>query len=165
MRLKNNDGDAAKIQKRLLVKLEKQMEEYRDQEEKQYELLETGTDRQSATATLLCHFADAQAVKERYTVSETGVTIRIESNGEIGYTLPAFLFDGEKQTEIVVEEHSLTVSYEDWSCRYTTSGRITDLQKIAANRNGHYRAFLAEGKDMLDLRVEITKKPSAENQV
>lgn len=130
-----------------------------------YELLETGTDRQSATATLLCHFADAQAVKERYTVSETGVTIRIESNGEIGYTLPAFLFDGEKQTEIVVEEHSLTVSYEDWSCRYTTSGRITDLQKIAANRNGHYRAFLAEGKDMLDLRVEITKKPSAENQV
>ena len=42
MRLKNNDGDAVKIQKRLLQKLEKQMEEYRDQEEKQYELLETG---------------------------------------------------------------------------------------------------------------------------
>jgi hypothetical protein len=42
MRLKNNDGDAVKIQKRLLQKLEKQMAEYRDQEEKQYELLETG---------------------------------------------------------------------------------------------------------------------------
>ena len=41
MHLKNNDGDAIKIQKRLLAKLEKQMEEYRDQEEKQYELLET----------------------------------------------------------------------------------------------------------------------------
>lgn len=42
LRLKNNDGDAVKIQKRLLQKLEKQMAEYRDQEDKQYELLETG---------------------------------------------------------------------------------------------------------------------------
>ena len=42
LRLKNNDGDALKIQKRLLQKLEKQMEEYRVQEDNQYELLETG---------------------------------------------------------------------------------------------------------------------------
>lgn len=41
-KVKNGDGDAAKIQQRLLSKLEKQMEEYRDQEEKQYDLLETG---------------------------------------------------------------------------------------------------------------------------
>lgn len=41
LKVKNGDGDARKIQQRLLVKLEKQMEEYRDQEENQYELLET----------------------------------------------------------------------------------------------------------------------------
>lgn len=41
-RLKNDDGNAKKIQQRLLAKLEKQMDEYRAQEEKQYELLETG---------------------------------------------------------------------------------------------------------------------------
>lgn len=40
LKVKNGDGDAAKIQKRLLKKLEKQMEEYREQEEYQYELLE-----------------------------------------------------------------------------------------------------------------------------
>lgn len=40
-RLQNNDGDAAKIQRKLVKKLEQQMAEYRDQEEKQYELLET----------------------------------------------------------------------------------------------------------------------------
>lgn len=40
-RLKNDDGNARKIQQRLLEKLEKQMEEYRDQEETQFELLET----------------------------------------------------------------------------------------------------------------------------
>lgn len=41
-KLKNGDGEAATIQKRLIAKLAKQMEEYRQQEEKQFELLETG---------------------------------------------------------------------------------------------------------------------------
>lgn len=41
LKVKNGDGDARKIQQRLLVKLEKQMEDYRLQEERQYDLLET----------------------------------------------------------------------------------------------------------------------------
>lgn len=41
LKVKNGDGQAAKIQQRLLEKLEKQMQEYRDQEEHQFELLET----------------------------------------------------------------------------------------------------------------------------
>lgn len=42
LKVKNDDGNAAKIQQKLLTKLEKQMEEYRAQEEKQFDLLETG---------------------------------------------------------------------------------------------------------------------------
>ena len=41
-KLKNGDGNAAVIQKKRLEKLAKQMAEYRVQEDKQYELLETG---------------------------------------------------------------------------------------------------------------------------
>jgi hypothetical protein len=41
-KLKNGDGNAAVIQKRKLEKLSKQMEDYRQQEDKQYEFLETG---------------------------------------------------------------------------------------------------------------------------
>lgn len=41
LKVKNGDGDARKIQQRLLVKLEKQMEDYRAQEDRQYDLLET----------------------------------------------------------------------------------------------------------------------------
>lgn len=41
-KLENGDGKAVAIQKRMLERLEKQMEEYRQQEEKQYDLLETG---------------------------------------------------------------------------------------------------------------------------
>ena len=42
LKVKNDDGNARKIQERLLAKLEKQMAEYREQEEKQFDLLETG---------------------------------------------------------------------------------------------------------------------------
>lgn len=55
LKVKNNDGNAAKIQRRLLDKLMQQMEGFREQEDKQYELLETGRytqdlfDRRNAT--------------------------------------------------------------------------------------------------------------------
>ncbi len=42
VKLKDGDGDALKIKKSLLDKLEKQLAEYKQQEEKQYEFLETG---------------------------------------------------------------------------------------------------------------------------
>lgn len=41
-KLKNGEGDAAAIQKKRIDKLSKQLAEFRDQEDKQYELLETG---------------------------------------------------------------------------------------------------------------------------
>lgn len=41
LKVANGDGDAVKIQQKLIAKLEKQMSEYRDQEDEQYELLET----------------------------------------------------------------------------------------------------------------------------
>lgn len=41
-KLKNGDGDSLKIKKSLLDKLEKQLAEFKQQEEKQYEFLETG---------------------------------------------------------------------------------------------------------------------------
>lgn len=41
-KLQNGDGNARKIQERLVAKLEKKMEEYRAQEDRQYELLEKG---------------------------------------------------------------------------------------------------------------------------
>lgn len=42
MKITNDEGNAIKIQKALLIKYEEQMNEYRAQEEKQFDLLETG---------------------------------------------------------------------------------------------------------------------------
>lgn len=44
LKVQNGDGDARKIQQRLLAKLEDQMAKYRAQEERQYELVETNPD-------------------------------------------------------------------------------------------------------------------------
>jgi hypothetical protein len=41
-KMRNGEGNSVAIQKKLLERLEKQMEEYRQQEEKQFDLLETG---------------------------------------------------------------------------------------------------------------------------
>lgn len=43
LKVANNDGDARKIQERRLTQLQKEMEEYLTQEDKQYDLLEKGT--------------------------------------------------------------------------------------------------------------------------
>ena len=127
-------------------------------EANRYEVLNRLTDDRGAFADLLCSFASERKVKESYRVSGDGVSIAISSEGELGFVLPAFDFDGEKYTEISVDEHSLSVEYDGWLCRYTTDGTIVDLNRIAANRNGHYKTFLAVGEQEIHVKIEIIKQ-------
>lgn len=127
------------------------------EENAKYEVLESRTDKNSASATILCNFTDSQIIKEHYTVNENGVSITIEGDGEIGYAIPAFSFDGESAPGIFAEKQRLTVFYGEWLCRYTTDGIILDLNQIAANRNGHYRIFAATAQNTLNVKIEITK--------
>ena len=123
-----------------------------------YEVLNSETDKNSASATMICKFPDGRAVREHYTVDKNGISITVEGEGEIGYALPAFCFDGEASPEITVEDSSLKVSWQGWTCRYMTNGMILDLNAVAANRNGHYRAFIAKSEGALNVRVEIVKE-------
>lgn len=123
-----------------------------------YELLCHDTADGTARAAMLCRFADGQTVQARYTVSERGVEITLQGEGEIGFALPALCFDGETAADIRVDDRTLTVSYENWCCRYTTDGTIVALNKTAANRNGHYRALLAAKQHTLHVCVEIVEK-------
>jgi hypothetical protein len=113
---------------------------------------------ESATALLICRFSSGKAVKSRYTVSKNGVSVSIDGAGEIAFSLPAFEFDGETHTEITTDEHTLQIRYEGWVCRYVTDGRIIDLNSVAENRNGRYRAFSAIGKEHLGVHIEILKE-------
>ena len=125
--------------------------------EGKYTLVSTCQDASTANATLLCRFADT-TVEEAYTVSHKGVSVALTGEGEVGFALPALVFDGEIAPEITCDGKTLTISYEGWVCRYTTNGTITDLNKTAANRNGHYQAFLAHGQDVLNVNIQITKE-------
>ena len=108
-----------------------------------------------ANAEMLCRFENGKATKNRYTVSKSGVMIEITGEEKVAHMLPAFAFDGECETSIVCTENTLEVIYKGWMCRYTTSGRIVDLEKTAQNRNGHYRAFAAIGSEQLNVQIEI----------
>jgi len=127
------------------------------EESAKHEVINTATDEDSASATVLCKLSDNKTVREHYSVNENGVSITVHGEGEIGYSLPAFCFDGEVSPTITVGDNTLTVSYDGWICRYTVSGVISDLNMIAANRNGHYRAFIATAENDLNIKIEITK--------
>lgn len=122
-----------------------------------YEEINLTKDAVSASVSMQCRFADGQSVREQYTVSETGVQIEISGEGSVAYMLPAFAFDGETHSAISQDAHTLTVSYEGWICRYSTDGEITDLEKTAANRNGHYRVFAAFSEKNLRVQIEIVR--------
>ena len=108
-----------------------------------------------ANATLCYDFFGETAVTADYRVDSNGVEITCRAPGEIGQLLPAFDFDGETHTEITATEHTLTVAYQGWICRYTTNGTLENLGRTARNRNGCYQSFLARGEKELTLKVEI----------
>lgn len=122
-----------------------------------YQTAKLGHDDQTATAELLCCFANGIAVKGFYTVSENGVTVDLCGEGDIAFSLPAFAFDGETHTEITVAPNLLEIRYEGYVCRYETNGNVVDLGFTAENRNGCYRAYAAVNNKALHVKITIEK--------
>ncbi len=126
----------------------------------------------TAFAALCCTFADGTAVHSSYAVGQNGVTVHVRGRGEIALLLPAFAFDGEVHPDVVWTQDAMCITYRGWLCRYTvekdaaaedTQARsgaavITDTGCLAANRNGHYRVFAAQGRE--ELTVRITMEPA-----
>ena len=119
-----------------------------------YDLSSLGADDEEARAAFVCRFGE-KTVLALHKVSDEGVTVSLSGDGVIGYLLPAFDFDGEAKTTVTHTDTTLSVSYGSWICRYTVNGKISDIGKTGANRNGIYRAFLAEGKNSLTVKIEI----------
>ncbi|MBQ8743422.1 MAG: hypothetical protein IJZ03_08665 [Clostridia bacterium] len=69
--------------------------------------------------------------------------------------LPAFYFDGEEYTDIKLHGSTLSVSYKGYTCIYTSSAPIKDMDRICANRNGNYKSFYTSAKKSVSLKIEI----------
>lgn len=118
------------------------------------------TEKNIAFVETECVFATGDGVKVKYALSDSGLEIIASGDGDVLVMLPAFSFDGEEYTEITAAERSLSVSYNGYTCRYTTDGKICDTGHIGANRNGHYRAFYAKSFGKMMIGVKIVKNES-----
>ena len=111
----------------------------------------------SANATLSLQIGDKTEVISDYTVSESGVEIKVRGEGKVGLMLPAFAFDGECRTEIVNEKRILRIIYSGYECRYITDADIVGPQFTAKNRSGYYDAYRCEGDGEVNVKIEIVK--------
>ncbi len=101
-----------------------------------------------------CKNTDGLKIKQTCIVSENGVELKAEGDGEVEILFPVFAFDGENETTRTVSGNSAEVEYKGWKCIYTAVGEITKGD-VYANRNGHYIRMNIKGKDSVTLKIEI----------
>ena len=56
-----------------------------------------------------------------------------------------------------INRSDAAVLYGGYVCEYKTDGEVVDKEQLIANRNGHYRALFAKGKNKVLLHIEIKK--------
>ena len=109
---------------------------------------------QDADSAWACWKAGDMDWKCRLTAK--GLASTLTGPGRVALSLPAFAFDGARETEIVPGGQTLAIRYRGWTCTYTTDGVIVDTGKTFYNRNGRYRAFEARGEKILKVDVALT---------
>ena len=90
------------------------------------------------SAAFDCVFNEERLFTEKCTVTSGGVDI--EFCGADGILVPAFLFDGANETEIITTNGQITVKYNGSFCKYIFDGEFEDYG-VFFNRNGRYRAY------------------------
>ncbi|MBR1970853.1 MAG: hypothetical protein IKA17_10930 [Clostridia bacterium] len=120
-----------------------------------YKLVEKMVKDECVQVKFECETCDGAKVFQTCILSDDGVEVRASGNGDVRILFVLFDYDGEQETKISVSEKSAIVSYKGSRCVYSTNGVITDMNRMYANRNGHYRAMAANGKDSVSLKIEM----------
>lgn len=121
------------------------------------EVISYYTDESAAYGEVKNELENGALLTTSYKVDADGVLVKIKGSEGVACMLPAFFFDGEKYTEIKQSENELCVSYEGYVCRYTVNGEITDTNTVTANRNGHYKKYVAYADKELTVGIKIEK--------
>ena len=90
-------------------------------------------------------------------LTKDGLDSTLAGGDEVAMRLPAFAFDGERETEIASDGKTLSIRHRGWKCAYSTDGKIVDTGHVSCNRNGRYRVFEARGDRHLSVRVTIER--------
>ncbi len=108
------------------------------QEGVRHTLLSKNQSPERCAAVFACSLNEEPLLHAEYAVSSAGVEVSFP--GADGILLPAFLFDGVKETEISATRGQILVKYNGSFCRYTFSGEPEEYG-LFFNRNGRYRAY------------------------
>ncbi len=126
-------------------------------EEAEYTVIKEEEGSDFCRIALATDFSKNVRLESEYTVSQDGVEILVTGEGDIGFMLPAFTYDGTDYTRITSDDHTLCVEYKGYTSVITTDGVIEDTGLVGANRNGYYRRFVCAGKDSLRIKIKIEK--------
>ncbi len=109
----------------------------------------------TAKAEFACVSSGRELFRETCTVSENGVRIEVAGDGDVEIVFPVFEYDGACHTVRTVGENTVAVTYGGYTCVFSTDGVIAAAGLTYGNRNGHYLAFSAGGKNKVSLTVKI----------
>ena len=123
----------------------------------EYKLIEKYVGEDAVKVKFECKTPNAPALNKTIIVTEEGVEMHVETEGEILITFPMFFFDGKEYTQIEVAKDSASVTYRGYKCTYTTNGMLSDEKRTYANRNGHYKAFTTKNTNHVALKIAICK--------
>lgn len=111
-----------------------------------------------------CRLNNGIEIHEKCILSDDGVQLsfiggkNFTDDKKLCCVLPVFEDDGKNKTVVKAEEQKIEINYCGWQCCYITTGKIQDWQKRYANRNGHYKAYIAKADKLLDVKVTINEK-------
>lgn len=88
-------------------------------------------------------------------LSRRGLQMTLKGPGLQYLTLPALVFDGESEPEVVCAGKNLTIRFNGWQCTYHVNGKISDSGRVYGSRNGHLRRYDASAKNCLKVQVKI----------
>lgn len=117
-----------------------------------YRLLNSESSEECASALFEVLMSEDIKVKQKYTVSKDGVDIALSDFDKCGFMVPVFDFDGDENTDIKITDNCISVLYKGFVCTYGFNGKLSDNYKLYYNRNGRYRVYAVETKN---LHIEI----------
>lgn len=123
-----------------------------------YRITELQFDDKCGRICMECVLPNQETLTQTVVVTEKGVSITAKGNGAVALTLPVFAFDGKTKTSICAGEQSVSTSYQNWRCSFTTDGAMKDANLLYGNRNGHYQRFDACGTNEVTVQIVIEKE-------
>lgn len=88
-------------------------------------------------------------------LSRRGLSMTLKGKGVQALDVPALAFDGEKHSDIYMQDGLLKVSFAGADCIWTSNGKFSDCDSTHPARTGHLRRYQCSANRKLKLKGRI----------